>query len=188
LSKGLKDVWEERQPDVEAVIRGHIDDSLVRHGHTQAAALAQEMLSKSLKFTNRVFEYLTNTNRELTDRSGFPLGDAWLLATEIVARICKSLNTASSKIRDISIKSTPLRNTARVLYAMLRVHDVMDKYLKMKIKNHPSISSEYVKFLASHASFKDAQGLKKKEEGIEKRSSELDKDFKKLDALVKSKL
>jgi hypothetical protein len=32
------------------------------------------------------------------------------------------------------------------------------------------------------------QGLKKKEEGIEKRISELDKDFKKLDALVKSKL
>jgi hypothetical protein len=32
------------------------------------------------------------------------------------------------------------------------------------------------------------QGLKKKEERIEKRVSELDKDFKKLDALVKSKL
>jgi hypothetical protein len=146
LSKGLKDVWEERQPDVESVICGHIDDSLVRHGHTQAAALARKMLSKSLKFTNRVFEYLTNTNRELTDRSGFPLGDAWLLATKIVARICKSLNTARSEIPDILTKSTPLQNTARVLYTMLRVHDVMDEYLKMEIKNHPSISSEYVKF------------------------------------------
>jgi hypothetical protein len=52
LSRGLKDVWEERQPDVESVIWGHIDDLLVRHGHTQAAALAREMLSKSLKFTN----------------------------------------------------------------------------------------------------------------------------------------
>jgi hypothetical protein len=132
LSKDLKDVWEERQQDVESVIRGHIDDSLVRHGHTQVAAIAQEMLSKSLKFTNRVFEYLTNTNRELTNRYGFPLGDAWLLTTKIVARICKSLNTARSKIRDISIKLTTLRNTARVLYAMLWVHDVMDKYLKME--------------------------------------------------------
>jgi hypothetical protein len=62
LSKGLKDVWEERQQDVESVICGHIDDSLVRHGHLQASALAQEMLSKSLKFTNHVFKYLTNTN------------------------------------------------------------------------------------------------------------------------------
>jgi hypothetical protein len=61
-------------------------------------ALAQEMISKPLKFTNQVFEYLTNTNRELTDRSGFPLGDAWLLATKIVAQICKLLNTVCSKI------------------------------------------------------------------------------------------
>jgi hypothetical protein len=44
---------------------------------------------------------------------------------------------------------------ARVLYAMIWVHDVMDEYLKIEIENHPSISSEYVKFLASHASFKD---------------------------------
>jgi hypothetical protein len=73
LSKGLKDVWKERQPDVESVIHGHINKSLVRHGHTQAAALAQEMLPKSLKFTNRVFEYLTNTNQELSNCSGFPL-------------------------------------------------------------------------------------------------------------------
>jgi hypothetical protein len=32
------------------------------------------------------------------------------------------------------------------------------------------------------------QGLKKKEEGIKKQIFELDKDFKKLDALVQSKL
>jgi hypothetical protein len=53
--KGLKDVWEERQTNVELVIWGHIDDSLVWHGHTQAVVLAQEMLCKSLKFTNRLF-------------------------------------------------------------------------------------------------------------------------------------
>jgi hypothetical protein len=188
LSKGLKDVWDERQPDVKAVICGHIDNSLTQHGHTQAASLAREMLSNSLKFTNRLFEYLSNTNREMTDCSGFPLPDAWLLSTEVVARCCKALNTARSEVRDISIKSTPLRNTARVMYAMLRVHDVMDEYLKFEIKNHPSISSEYVKFLASHALFKDVQGLKKKEEGVEKKVADPEKDIKKLNDLVKAKL
>jgi hypothetical protein len=186
MAKGLKDVWDERQPDVEAVIRGHIEDSLSRHGHLEAASLAREMLAKSCKFTNKVFEYLTNLNRELTDRSGFPLGDAWLLSTEIVARICKSLNTTRSEVRDISIKSTPIRNTARILYAMLRVHDVMDEYMKLEIKNHPSISSEYVKFLAAHATFKEVQGLKKKFEMVEKRLPELDKEFKKLSDTVKT--
>jgi hypothetical protein len=56
LAKGLKDVWDERQPDVEAVVRGHIEDSLSRHGHLVAASLAREMLSKSCKFNNKAFD------------------------------------------------------------------------------------------------------------------------------------
>jgi hypothetical protein len=180
LAKGLKDVWDERQPDVEAVVRGHIEDSLSRHGHLQAASLAREMLSKSCKFTNKAFDYLSTLNRELTERSGFPLPDAWLLATEIIARICKALNTSRSEVRDISIKSTPLRNTARILYAMLRVHDMMEEYMVLEIKNHPSISSEYVKFLAAHATFKEVQGLKKKVELFEKKVPDFDRDLKKL--------
>jgi hypothetical protein len=72
---------------------------------------------------------------------------------------------------------------------MLWVHNVMDKYLKLEINNHPSISSEYVKFLvALHASFKAAQGLKKKEEGVEKKVSDLEKEVKRLNDLVRSKL
>jgi hypothetical protein len=72
------------------------------------------------------------------------------------------------------------------LYAMLRVDDIMDEYMKLEIKNHPSISSEYVKFLVAHATFKEVQGLKKKFEMVEKRLPELDKEFKKLTEMVKS--
>jgi hypothetical protein len=188
LAHGLKDVWDERQPDVEAVIRGHIEDSLSRHRHHEAAALAREMLAKSLLFTNKLFEYLSNTNRDLTKRSGFPPTDGWLLATEIVARVCKSLNTARSEVRDVSTKSTPLRNTARILYAMLRVHDVMDAYMVLEIKNHPSVSSEYVKFLVAHASFKEVQGLKKRFEFVDKKLPEMERDLKKLADTAKVKL
>jgi hypothetical protein len=145
------------------------------------------MLAKSCKFTNKVFEYLSTLNWEQTDCSGFPLGDAWLLSTEVVARICKLLNMARSKERDVLIKSRPIRNTARILYAMLRVHNVMNEYLKLNIKNHPAISSEYVKFLADHATFKEVQGLKKKFEMVEKQVPEMDKELKKLADIVKSK-
>jgi hypothetical protein len=119
LARGLKAVRDERQSNVEAVILGHIKDSLLRHGHLEAASLAQEMLAKSCKFTNKVFKYLLTLNRELTNCLGFPLGDAWLLSTEVIAHICKLLNTARSEVRDVSIKSSPIRNTARILYAML---------------------------------------------------------------------
>jgi hypothetical protein len=119
---------------------------------------------------------------------GFPLIDGWLLATEIVARVCKALNTAQSEVRDVSTKSTPHRNTARILYAMLRVHDIIEDYMTLEIKNHPSVSSEYVKFLAAHATFKDVVGLKKRCDHVEKRIPEIEKDLKKVVAAVKVNL
>jgi hypothetical protein len=50
--------------------------------------------------------------------------------------------------------------------------------LLIDIKNHPAISSEYVKFLAAHASFKEVQVLKKKFEFVKKRVPEIDRDLK----------
>jgi hypothetical protein len=70
---------------------------------------------------------------------------------------------------------------------MLRVHDVMDEYLTLEIKNHPSISSEYVKFLAAHATFKEVNVLTKRLESSDKRIPELEKEVKKLAELVKTK-
>jgi hypothetical protein len=128
-------------------------------------------LSPASSITRPLINYL---DRELTNHSGFPLGDTWLLATEIIAGICKVLNTSWSKVRDLLIKLTPPQNTAHILYAMLCVHDIMDEYMLLEIKNHPSISYEYVKFLAAHATFKEVQGLKKKVESVEKRVPETD--------------
>jgi hypothetical protein len=54
---------------------------------------------------------------------------------------------------------------------MLKAHDVMAEFSNFEIKNHPSVSSEYVKFLASQASFKDTQSLKKKIELLKKQDS-----------------
>jgi hypothetical protein len=65
-------------------------------------------------------------------------------------------------------KSSSVRTTARILYGMLKVHNVMAEYLKLEFKNHPSVSSKDVEFLASHASFKDVQILKKRLETMEK--------------------
>jgi hypothetical protein len=155
MARGLKNLWKENQANVEAVIHGHIEDSsLGRHGHQAlVAALARKMLSTLVKFTNELFDYLTNTYHNLTDRIGFLPNDAWLLSTEIVARICKALNSSRSEVHTISAKSSSIQTTAKILYGMLMVHDVMAEYLKFEVKNHLSVSLEYVKLLAAHGSF-----------------------------------
>jgi hypothetical protein len=51
----------------------------------------------------------------------------------------------------MSLKDSAHINTAKVLYTMLRTHDLVDESVQAEIKNHPIISSEYVKFLATHS-------------------------------------
>ncbi len=63
----------------------------------------------------------------------------------------------------------------------------MDEYLALEIKNHPAISSEYVKFLSAHSAYKEIQVLKKKLETAEKRLTDIEKTFKKLPDSAKSK-
>jgi hypothetical protein len=61
MVRGLKKLWKENQADVEAVIRGDIEDSLGQHGHQALSVLAREMLSTLVKFVKELFDYLTDT-------------------------------------------------------------------------------------------------------------------------------
>jgi hypothetical protein len=58
-----------------------------------------------------------------------------------------------------------MTNATTVLWVTFQTHDVMSEYLTFKFKKHPSISSEYVKFLASYSGIeavvKLTDGLKK---------------------------
>jgi hypothetical protein len=56
------------------------------------------MLPSSIKVVNKLFDYLTETYGDLTERSGFLATNAWLLASKVVARICKALNSSRSEV------------------------------------------------------------------------------------------
>ena len=51
----------------------------------------------------------------------------------------------------MSPRDSPTKNTAKVLHTLLRTHVVMQDFVLHEIKNHPIVSSEYVKLLTTHS-------------------------------------
>jgi hypothetical protein len=64
---GLRDILTERHEAVEALIRGHIHDSLTSKGLHKAAELAKEMLSTSVKLLRLLMDYMTKVYQKLVE-------------------------------------------------------------------------------------------------------------------------
>ena len=148
---GLRDILSERHEAIEAMIRGHIHDAFTSKGFGKAAELAKEMLAASVKLLKLLMDYITTVYRKLVELSGFLPEDAWSLTTQVVRGIFIYLSNVRSKVRAISPRDSPTKNTAKVLYTLLRTHVIMTELVQHEIKNHPIVSSEYVKFLAAHS-------------------------------------
>ena len=106
------------------------------------------------------------------ETSGFNSENSWKLVSKLVHRIfttdCHLKRGMVSEILDAT-NSKVL--SIGVLWGTFATHQVMRDYMKHGIENHPSISSEYVRFLVANA------GLNKMEVLVE--------DVKKVKANVK---
>jgi hypothetical protein len=124
----------------------------------EVASLAKEMLSASVKLLKILVEFTSDLYPTLTDRSGFLPEQAWggfVFAVRKRRCVHRAVQAA-------------YRNTARVLFVLLKTHDEMAKFVVAKIKNHPVISTEYVKFLASqHSPFAAARKLETRVTAVE---------------------
>jgi hypothetical protein len=148
---GLKDILMERHEAIESMLRGNIHDALTSKGLGKAAELAREMLASSVKLLKMLMDYITTVYRKLVELSGFLAEDAWSLTTQVVRGIFIHMSNVRSKIRSVSPRDSATKNTAKVLYTLLRTHVVMHDFVMHEIKNHLIVSSEYVKFLTTHS-------------------------------------
>jgi hypothetical protein len=157
---GLRDILTERQEAIEALLRGHIYDSLTSKGLHKAAELAKEMLSASVKLLKLLMDFMTSVYRKLVELSGFLPEDAWSLTTQVVRDIFVHMSNVRSDVRSISPRESATKNTAKVLYTLLKTHGVMMDLVRHEIKNHPIVSSAYVKFLATHSPIGEVRKLR----------------------------
>jgi hypothetical protein len=188
----LQDILTERHKTIEALLRGHIYDSLTSKGLHKAAELAKEMLSASVKLLKLLMDYITSVYRKLVELSGFLKEDAWSLTTQVVRDIFVRMSNVRSDIRSISPRDSATKNTSKVLFTLLKMRGVMMDLVKHEIKNHPIMSSAYVKFLATHSPIGEVRKLRKELKTMNLLVKSLQAEAKKalnlaLDAAKKSK-
>jgi hypothetical protein len=130
-----------------------------------AAMLASTCLTKSSAFSDALVTYLTRTYEDLTQASGFAKKRAWALTTALGARICKEVHrdsTALARSLSVSAKDTDReRLTVRMLWAALRAHMIIEEYVQAEFKDHPTVASEYVKFLATNSGYETVAALQR---------------------------
>ena len=125
---------------------------------TRAISLATTMLAQSMSFIHELCNYITVTLAELR-ASGFQSKDNWYLLTKLLFRI---FAIDFNKVRSVVIEGLDVDKqdkegarkqlAKRALWGVIQTHGKMREYLKVGFKNHPSISSEYVRFLIQKAS------------------------------------
>jgi hypothetical protein len=134
-----------------------------------ASLLASTCLSKSREFTEGFVRFITTTYEQLTFAK-FTKNKAWALTTALGERVCHEVH----KERGMLLRSLKMDEANReelclhVMWATLRAHQVMSEYLRLEFKDHPTIASEYVKFLATNSGFEIVASLEAKIEDLKK--------------------
>jgi polyhydroxyalkanoate synthesis regulator phasin len=103
--------------------------------------------------------FIDSSYESLHVHSKFTKEQAWSLLTQLVTRIF----TDMAKVREgvlMSLRTQDEESTcAAVLWTVFQTHDKMDEFFNANISDHPSVSSEYVKFLASNSGFEQVDKL-----------------------------
>jgi hypothetical protein len=119
---------------------------------TVAYSVASEALDKSVSWVSGLISFIDRTYESLHGGSKFTAPQAWSLTTQLVRRIFSDLHTARMGTTRTMGKDRVVICTT-LLWSAFKTHDAMAAFENANFEDHPSISSEYVKFLAMNSGF-----------------------------------
>ena len=83
-----------------------------------------------------------------TESGGFTLELSWHLVTQLINHIfIDDMEKVRSFVRDSLSFKRKMEQGVSVLWGTFCTHGVMQEYMSYNIEHHPSIASDYVKFL-----------------------------------------
>ena len=159
-----------------SAIEARISDTTTDSRECQA--LARELVASSISFLKSLCTFISETNRNLL-LAGFNESSAWDLVCKLVHRIfardCHVVRGSVSEHLDASEKKAMAVN---VLWATLSTHQIIKEYTSHGIENHPSIASEYVRFLVANSGLSKLDKMEKKLVAAEKEIVDMKKEVK----------
>ena len=143
------------QKAIESIILE--DRSLSESGRS----LVLNCLMCSVSFMDGLINYINTTYRELT-MSRYSAKKAWHLVTSLTRRILEDVYEPRIGVLKALRTRKEIQVSILIYYACLRSHAIMKEYRDLKFANHPSISSEYIKFLCHNSSYEVVESLQDK--------------------------
>lgn len=159
-------------------------DTIIRErlpNHTEARALATELLSQTITFVTSLCKYVSETQLRL-ELSGFKTDAAWTLVSKLVHRIfAVDCHMKRSRVLEFLDASDTKVMGSGVLWGVFATHAVMRDYMKYGIENHPSIASEYVRFLVANSGLVKLDKIDTQQKEITSRLTEVEKKLAQLE-------
>ena len=94
-----------------------------------------------------LFIFISTSYQDTLNSGRFDTKKAWELTCKFVKQIFVELGDVRITARAGIHIDDPWSSSAKFLFATLKAHEVMHSFMRLDITNHPSISSEMVKFI-----------------------------------------
>jgi hypothetical protein len=146
---GVMDQTQEKMNVLELCIAAEISNTF--DVESTAHWIASKCLTASVSFLNQLFACVESIYKRLFNFSKFTTEQAWSLTTQVLDRILADLYMPKDNIVHSLVTKYTRVTCAQVLLAAFKTHDIMGVYVSHKFENHPSVSTEYVKFLATNS-------------------------------------
>ena len=114
---------------------------------SDAQMLAKELLTDSVSMALDLVSYLSSSFQDIRNSGRYDDDQTWELVSKCTKRIFSELADARIVAKDGIRCGDPWYTASKCLYGTLKAHKIMHDFTRLEIKNHPSISSEMVKFV-----------------------------------------
>lgn len=138
------------------VLQPHISDDIIytfgngHPGDSKAQMIATLSLTTSVTFITQLLNYIDALYEKLHVYSKFTSETAWSLSMQVLDRILADLYVPKEGVVK-GMKGDRTSICAHVLWASFRTLDIAQGYVDANFVNHPAVSSEFIKFLATNS-------------------------------------
>ena len=124
-----------------------------------AQLLAKDLLMDFFSMSDVLYTFISTSYEDTMQSGKFDGDQSWTLTCSFVKRIFQEIGFVRVVARDGIHVEDHWTTSAKFLFATLKTHNVMQKFMKLSIKDHPSIISEIVKFVCYSQPAADALEL-----------------------------
>ena len=117
----------------------------------QAHLIATLSLTASMTSLTQLVGAVDAIYDKLHLQSKFATEAAWCLTMQILDKVCEELYGPKDSVLQAITLGDPDSICAHVLYSSFRSHDVMAGYVDLQFENHPAVSTEFIRFLATNS-------------------------------------